>query len=205
MLFRSSLFDEIRSLITGWTVVFLGLLAFIVFTKYGDYYSRTWLLLWYIFGLLALIVSRIILRTSLGYLRRESLNQRHFVLVGSGELEQRVASKIRAATWTGLSITGFFSDLPNQHRHCQATAGIPNFGGVPDVVSYVEEHDINQVWITISLKHTEKTRNIIDELHTVAVDIRLILDIFNRSNAPQRIQFVMHPHHANLAAFPHIY
>ena len=174
-----SLFDEIRSLITGWTVVFLGLLAFIVFTKYGDYYSRTWLLLWYIYGLLALIVSRIILRTLLGYLRRKGLNQRHIVLVGSGELGQRVAAKIKGAAWTGLSIAGFFTDIPNQHRDCPSIADIPDLGGIADVVSYVEKHDIDQVWITMSLKHIDKIRSLIDELHTVVVDVRLIPDIFS--------------------------
>lgn len=174
-----SLFDEIRSLISSWSAVFLGLLAFIVFTKYGDFYSRTWLLFWYASGLIALIVSRIILRSFLGYLRRRGLNQRHIVLVGSGELGQRVASKIKDAAWTGLSIAGFFSDIPGQHHHCPAIAGIPDLGGIADVVDYVEKHDIDQVWITMSLKHIDKIRKLIDELHTVAVDVRLIPDIFS--------------------------
>ena len=174
-----SILDEVRGILTGWFVVFSLFLAIVVFAKYSHHFSRTWIFLWFSFGVLAFIISRIILRFSLYFFRKKGLNQRHMVIVGSGELGQRIAAKIKVAAWTGLQITGFFSDIPNQQANSEDIADIPDLGKISEVVAYVDKNNIDQVWIAMSLRHIDKIRNLIDELHTVAVDVRLIPDIFS--------------------------
>jgi len=174
-----SILDEVRGILAGWFVVFSLFLAIVVFAKYSHHFSRTWMFLWFSSGVLALIISRIILRFSLYFFRKKGLNQRHIVIVGSGELGQRIAAKIKVAAWTGLQIKGFFSDIPNQQANSKEIANIPDLGKISDVVAYVDKNNIDQVWIAMSLRHINKIRNLIDELHTVAVDVRLIPDIFS--------------------------
>ena len=174
-----SILDEVRGILAGWFVVFSLFLAIVVFAKYSHHFSRTWIFLWFSFGVLAFIISRIILRFSLYFFRKKGLNQRHMVIVGSGELGQRIAAKIKVAAWTGLQITGFFSDIPNQQANSEDIADIPDLGKISEVVAYVDKNNIDQVWIAMSLRHIDKIRNLIDELHTVAVDVRLIPDIFS--------------------------
>ena len=174
-----SILDEVRGILTGWFVVFSLFLAIVVFAKYGHHFSRAWMFLWFSSGVLAFVISRFILRFSLYSFRKKGLNQRHIVIVGSGELGQRIAAKIKVAAWTGLQIKGFFSDIPNQHANSEEIADIPDLGKISDVVSYVDENNIDQVWIAMSLRHINKIRKLIDELHTVAVDVRLIPDIFS--------------------------
>jgi putative colanic acid biosynthesis UDP-glucose lipid carrier transferase len=174
-----SILDEVRGILTGWFVVFSLFLAIVVFAKYSHHFSRTWIFLWFSFGVLAFMISRIILRFSLYFFRKKGLNQRHIVIVGSGELGQRIAAKIKVAAWTGLQITGFFSDIPNQQANSKDIADIPDLGKINEVVAYVDKNDIDQVWIAMSLRHIDKIRNLIDELHTVTVDVRLIPDIFS--------------------------
>ena len=174
-----SILDEVRGILAGWFVVFSLFLAIVVFAKYSHHFSRTWIFLWFSFGVLAFIISRIILRFSLYFFRKKGLNQRHIVIVGSGELGQRIAAKIKVAAWTGLQITGFFSDIPNQQANSEDIADIPDLGKISEVVAYVDKNNIDQVWIAMSLRHIDKIRNLIDELHTVAVDVRLIPDIFS--------------------------
>lgn len=174
-----SILDEVRGILSGWFVVFSLFLAIVVFAKYGDHFSRTWMFLWFSSGMIAFVLSRIILRSCLYFFRKKGLNQRHIVIVGSGELGQRIAAKIKVAAWTGLQIKGFFSDIPNQQANSKEIADIPDLGKISDVVAYVDEHNIDQVWIAMSLKHIDKIRTFIDELHTVAVDVRLIPDIFS--------------------------
>ena len=174
-----SILDEVRGILAGWFVVFSLFLAIVVLAKYGNHFSRAWMILWFSSGVLGFVISRIILRYCLYFFRNKGLNQRHMVIVGSGELGLRIAAKIKVAAWTGLQIQGFFSDIPNQQANVEEIADIPDLGKIRDVVSYVDKNNIDQVWIAMSLKHIDKIRTLIDELHTVAVDVRLIPDIFS--------------------------
>ena len=85
--------------------------------------------------------------------------------------------KIRRATWTGLYIHGFFSDTPGQHQVHPELADIPDLGSLDEVVAYLETHPVDQVWIGLSLRHIDKIRRLVDALHTVTAEVRLILDI----------------------------
>jgi putative colanic acid biosynthesis UDP-glucose lipid carrier transferase len=174
-----SIFDELKQIFVAWSIVSLAFLTLLVFTKYSEHFSREWLIWWFSSGLCSLAFSRVFIRWGLRKFREKGLNQRHIVIIGSGDLGIRVAKKIKSAEWTGLNIKGFFSDIPGQQKQHADIADLPDLGPVADVVSYVEEHNIDQVWIAMSLKHIDKIKSLIDELHSVTTDIRLIPDIFS--------------------------
>lgn len=174
-----SVIDEIKQIFIAWGVVFFILLALLVFTKYTEMFSREWLIWWFSSGLGSLVLSRLGLRWGLSKFRQKGLNQRYIIIIGSGELGIRVAKKIKSAGWTGLSIRGFFSDVPGQQQQHPEIADLPDLGPISEVVNYVETHDVDQVWICMSLRHIDKIRLMIDDLHRVVTDIRLIPDIFS--------------------------
>ena len=174
-----SVFEEIKQLFFAWGFVFFILLALLVFTKYTETFSREWLIWWFVSGLSGLALSRFFLRWGLRNFRQKGLNQRYIIIIGSGELGIRVAKKIKSAEWTGLSIKGFFSDIPGQQKQYPEVADLPDLGPIAEVVKYVEANEVDQVWIAMSLRHIDKLRSLIDDLHSVATDIRLIPDIFS--------------------------
>jgi len=166
----SGIAEEILTLLFSWSCAILGLLAFIFFTKTATEFSRHWFLLWFGSAYLGLVLSRITLRILLHTVRNKGFNQRHIILVGSGELNQHLSKKLESSNWMGLKIAGYFSATDdNQH--------LKYLGDVSTVTSYVEQHDIDQVWITLPLTEMNKIEQLSRQLHSVAVDVMLIPDI----------------------------
>lgn len=166
----SGVAEEIFTLLFSWACAILGLLAFVFFTKTADEFSRHWFLLWFSSAYLGLIFSRVLLRTILHNLRNKGFNQRHIVLVGGGPLNQQISKKLESSSWMGLKINGYFSD--------NNTSGNLTFlGNINTVVDYIEQHNIDQIWITLPLTEMDKIEALSRQLHSVAVDVMLIPDI----------------------------
>ncbi|TXL09983.1 hypothetical protein BMR08_11210, partial [Methylococcaceae bacterium CS2] len=166
----SSIAEEVLTLLFSWTCAILGLLAFLFFTKTATEYSRHWFLLWFVSAYLGLIFSRITLRMVLHSIRNRGLNQRHIVLVGGSPLNQQVTKKLESSSWMGLKIAGYF-------YHNNENQDLEYLGDIDTVVQYVEQHDIDQVWITLPLTQMDKIERLSRQLHSVTVDVMLIPDI----------------------------
>jgi len=166
-----SLFEEARTLLLSWGVSMMALLVFMVFTKTTTEFSRHWLGLWFGLVFVGLVLSRICLRLVLRYLRKKGLNQRHIILVGSSVLTAQVAARVQVSDWMGLEVSGFFSDENS------SVDGLNKLGDLSKVVDYVEQHNVDQVWLTLPLKDMDKIEVICQQLHSVSVEVLLIPDI----------------------------
>lgn len=166
-----SLFEEIRTLLLSWGLSMMALLVFMVFTKTATEFSRHWIGLWFTIVFFSLMLSRFVLRLVLRYLRKKGFNHRHIVLVGHGELTTQVAERIQNSKWMGLKITGTFSDdkIP--------VKGLSQLGSIAELVDFVEQHQIDQVWLTLSLRDMDKIETICSQLHSVSVEVLLLPDI----------------------------
>ena len=167
----ASLFEETRTLLFSWGASIVALLVFMVFTKTTTEFSRHWIALWFGLVFVGLVLSRITLRILLRYLRKKGLNQRHIILIGSNSLTAQVAARIQSSDWLGLDISGFFSDENG------TIEGINKLGDLSQLIDYVEEHDIDQIWLTLPLKEMDKIETICHQLHSVSVEVLLIPDI----------------------------
>jgi len=173
--------EEVRILIVSWTALFVILAVLSVITKTSTDYSRLWLGCWYFMGLVALIGSRLLLRYFLAYIRKIGMNQRRIVIVGASDLGQVVAAKINSSPWYGYDIVGFFTDLENVVNNKAGLSGKPVLGATDEVARYVNDNNIDQVWIAISMEKVAVIRAVMDSLATSAIDIRYIPDIFSFS------------------------
>lgn len=170
----ASIFDEVRAVTLAWALVLFLLFAFAFTTKMGVQFSRGWIGVWSLLGWGTLVSGRVFLRVALRWLRSHGFNQRRIVIVGAEGLGEEVARRLLASPWIGLQVAGFFNASPATH----AEPGVPILGGLPDVVGYVEEERIDQVWIALPLKEQDKVESLLHELRHSVVDIRFIPDIF---------------------------
>jgi len=168
-----SIKEEIYSLLLAWWCSMLGLMAFLVFTKTAETLSRHWMGLWFVVTFLSLILLRLVVRASLHTLRKRGLNQRHIVLVGTGDLSKQVVTKISSAPWMGLKISGYFAD----YEKPKSMSGLRHLGSVDGVVAYAETHEVDQVWLTFPLKEIDKIEQLSYQLSSVAVNVILVPDI----------------------------
>lgn len=163
---------EIRALLLGWGCSLLGVLAFIFFTKTATQFSRHWLLFWFISAFILLSFLRIILRGILKEIRIRGYNSRSIVLVGNGELTNKVAKKISNSSWAGLQIKGIFSDSIEQNESLY-----PLLGKIENLYEFLKNHPIDQVWITLPLTEMKNVEHLCRQLHSIVVEIKLVPDI----------------------------
>lgn len=171
-----SFIDEMRKMITAWSLVFVVFALFTFVSKTGPGYSRVWLGLWFFTGLVMLLAFRGALRLALKALRQRGINLRHIVIAGGDELGQQVANRLIDASWSGFRVAGFFCDKP---KHTSLTTQtIPYLGKLEDLAHYVESSRIDQVWIALPLSQGEALEYLLHELRHTIVDIRYVPDIF---------------------------
>ncbi len=166
-----SLFEEIRTLLVSWGLSMMALLVFMVFTKTATEFSRHWIGLWFILVFFSLVLSRLCLRLVLRQLRKKGFNHRHIVLVGNSGFTAQIAERIKNSKWMGLEIIGCFSDdtFPIQ--------GLNKLGSLSELVHFVEQHQVDQVWLTLSLRDMDKIETLCRQLHSVSVEVLLVPDI----------------------------
>lgn len=171
-----STLTEIKSITMAWVMIALLLAALAFVTKSGADYSRSWVGIWFVSTWFCFVVSRIVMRLILRWLRSSGFNHRHIIIVGTGAQAMVVADRLIKTTWFGLEIEAFFgandSDLADQFK------GKKLILDYDELREYVDKNELDQVWI--ALPHTEEKmiRDVITVLDGASVEIRYVPDIF---------------------------
>ena len=172
----SSTLSEIRQLTMAWLMAGLLLTGLAFATKSGADYSRSWMGFWFVSSWVALISSRVLLRMVLRWLRSSGFNHRHIVIVGTGEQAVVVADRLQRSTWFGLEISALFGpktdQLPGWLRDKMLISDIA------ELRRYVDEEEVDQVWISLPHSEEETIRRVISALDGSVAEIRYVPDIF---------------------------
>jgi len=171
-----TLADELRNLLLAWLVI-AGIAAGALFaTKTGSVFSRVWVSAWVIGSAATTTALRILLRVFLRAMRRRGLNQRHIVIAGAGTLGATVVDRLRAAPWAGFEVAGYFDDDPDKTG--TLVTGRPVLGDTSRLSAYVQNCEIDQVWIALPLRAESRIREILTALREQSVEIRFVPDIY---------------------------
>ncbi len=172
----ASTLTEIKYLTMAWLMVAL-LLALLAFaTRSGAEFSRSWIGIWFVSVWVGLVVSRVILRIILRWLRSNGYNHRHIVIVGTGDQATVVADRLRKSAWFGLEISAMFQTVSSKLPDWLSETTI--LSEYSELRHFIDNNDIDQVWI--SLPHSEEAsiRKVIEVLDGANVQIRYVPDIF---------------------------
>ena len=123
-----------------------------------------------------LILERFMLREVLRFFRSKGYNVRRVLIIGAGELGERVAKKINDSSWTGLEISGFLDDSVDVGASIQ---GAKVLGRIRDINKITNELDIDQVFIALPAKSYEKTTYVVEKLRDEVITVRIVPDIYH--------------------------
>jgi len=171
-----SILSEIKQLSMAWFMIGLFMMALAFVTKSGADYSRMWMGMWFVSTWVSLIGLRITMRLLLRWLRSSDFNHRHIVIVGTGHQAAVVADRLRRSTWFGLEISALYGadtrELPDWLRSKRL------IDNVDELRRYIDEGDVDQVWISLPHSEEETIRNVISALDGSDAGIRYVPDIF---------------------------
>ena len=172
----SSTLTEIKYLTMAWAMVALMLMALAFITKSGSDYSRSWMAVWFVSVWVSLVGTRVVLRLVLRWLRSSGFNQRHIVIVGTGEQATVVAARLQSSSWFGLDIAAFFSGVQNRLPPKFSDKKI--ISELDELRRFVEDNGIDQVWISLPHSEEKTIREVISALEDTTAEIRYVPDIF---------------------------
>jgi putative colanic acid biosynthesis UDP-glucose lipid carrier transferase len=174
----SSTLTEVKHITIAWVLVAMTMTMLAFVTKTGAEYSRSWMMIWFTSGWMALVMSRGVLRAVLRYLRSSGFNHRHIVIVGTGDQAAIVADRLQKSTWFGLEISALFSSGPVSDYLPPWLKDKKIITEYYDLRRHVDNNDVDQVWISLPHSEEKTIREVINALEDSAAEIRYVPDIF---------------------------
>jgi len=159
------------------TLIMLAGLAFL--TKTGETYSRSWFLLLGAFSFSLLIFFRCTLLIVLRLMRSRGWNERRVIIIGAGDLGEKLLETVQQKLWTGFHIVAVFDDHALKNA-LFTIHGVPVIKTPENISAYLSasHQEIDEVWLALPLHAEKRVKEILHELRHHIVTTRFVLDIF---------------------------
>jgi Undecaprenyl-phosphate glucose phosphotransferase len=152
-------------------------LVLVALTYFGrERYSRLTLALFAGYSFVLVAATRVTFRVWLEALRRRGLNLKSILLVGAGELGERVVETIEHHRELGFRVTGVLSRdllLPGT-----TVRGVPVIGTADELERILTEHPVDQVILALPSEDTALLKALMEKLALRTVDVKIVPDLF---------------------------
>lgn len=171
----------------GWIII-VGVLTLIgKATGLVDEYPTQVLIPWVFAAPVALLVTRLVALRFFSRSRQASA-VKSAVIVGSNDTGATLHERIVAHAISGIEVLGFFDDRDHSR---QASGAIEHhIGNVADAGSYVREHHVNFIFISMPMSAQPRLLALLDELKDTTASIYFVPDIQNFEMMQARIDDV---------------
>ncbi|MDO9385093.1 MAG: undecaprenyl-phosphate glucose phosphotransferase [Thiobacillus sp.] len=163
------------NLLIAWLIVLVilgavGALSGII----GEYNARV-LLWWVLITPLLLFVGHSLVRAYLEMLRSQG-SIRRVVIVGANDLGRKLADRIHQQRSLMMRVEAFFDDRSGDR--CEGELKSVVSGGIEDVATYVAEHEIDLVYITLPMFNHPSVMDLVSALKDTTASIYFVPDVF---------------------------
>lgn len=166
-------FTVVRAAV-GWTSVAMALVTVGYAGEVLATVPRAQAALFYAAGLAGLCGIRLAAALFVERWQRSGRLVRHVVIVGAGELGQRLVRHLRRAG-PGVRLIGLFDD--RRDRVPDYVAGYPVLGTIDDLVAFAREHPVDLVIVALPYGAKLRIREWLQKLRALPADVRLCPDI----------------------------
>src|SRR5262245_898004 len=186
--FRSPLPQALR-IVGAWSMIFLVLTAAMFFAKRGETFSRVWLASWFVVGLAAIVIERLLLMLLVRGLTRAGRLDRRTAIVGGSQSAEGLVQALAAQRDTGLRICGIFDDR-NEDRSPDVVAGFPKLGTVDDLVEFARSAQLDLVIFTLPISAESRILQMLRKLWVLPIDIRLAAHMSRLRLRPRSYSYI---------------
>ena len=170
---NGNLLVYISDTLIGWGII-ISILMFLGYATRLTYrFSEEVIMAWFIATPLMLIASHLAVHWIATSKRRRGKTC-SVVIVGANEVGQNLVERIAEYPYLLMEARGFFDDR-NASRRIQGN--IPLLGAVSEVASYVRQHNIEMIFISLPMTAQPRIRKLLDELHDTTASIYFMPDV----------------------------
>lgn len=136
----------------------IALLLAIIFFIQMEHIPRSLLAIFYFMNTTLMVMERYFIRRILYRTRTGGRNMKHLILVGYSSAATAYIDRIKSNPQWGYMIHGIFDD--NLSREFEYR-GVPIVGTIDEVAHFLEENNLDEVAITLSIKEYDKLERIV--------------------------------------------
>ena len=152
----------------------LIVVALTYFTR--ERYSRLMLAFFSVYAFVGVSSARLLLRGVLSAVRRRGYNLKSILVIGAGELGQRVIETVEGHKELGFRVVGLLSLRPDKVG--QQVLGVPVVGHVKDVDTVLDARSVDQVIIAVPLEEQGAVKPLMEQLALRTVDVKVVPDLY---------------------------
>jgi len=175
-----------RDTFIGWGLVIGALTLIGYITQHEIFYSPQIITAWLIITPFGLLLSHIVLRIITVHMNKEGELQ-SAVVVGVNENSLRFVKRISEQAYLQMNILGYFDSRSDVRIH---QGFWPKLGEIPDIVGYVQKHNVQVVYISLPMSHDPRILEILDGLHDTTASVYFLPDIQIFDLMQARINYV---------------
>lgn len=163
--------------VTSFSVLILTALTFF----YREFsYSRIVVVYFWIIATLLIAVSHWLVRKILVMVRGRGWNLQKVLVVGAGELGQKVVEKLNLHPEIGFQVVGFLTRHPEKIG--QSFQKCKVLGEYQDVSKIIRDYEVDQLFIALPLQAHDRLQQVLDNLGEETVDIKVVPDLLQYMN-----------------------
>jgi undecaprenyl-phosphate glucose phosphotransferase len=144
--------------------------------QFGQTVSRLWIGLWFVGGLAVLVLARTGLRMFLNHLRTLGMDVQRVVVVGLRHPVVKIHRYLDRNPWVGMNVVGYFS---SRYDLSDEQVSIPCLGAPDELVAYLEQNQVEQVWISLPLGERDRIKQLLEKLERYPINVKLVPDLFD--------------------------
>ncbi|VAW19065.1 Putative glycosyl transferase [hydrothermal vent metagenome] len=176
-------------LLGAWTGLISLLIILAFFTKMGAEFSRGWLAIWFIAGLITLLVERAVMSAFVARSTRSGRLRRRAVIVGGGTRAAELIKALEATPDSGVRICGIFDDRGDD-RSPARISGFPKLGTIAELASFARSANIDLLIVSLPYTAEERLLGILQQLWILPVDIRLAAHLNKLRFRPRAYSYI---------------
>jgi len=143
--------------------------------KISSFYSRIWLISWFIGSVGLLLLVRLFLSDWVQRQAAQNAFANRTVIVGVGEQGQRLLKHLEQVGVGRVRVLGTIDDIKGSGETAEPTAN--HLGGMDDLVALIRQGGVDEVLIALPWHQEARVHAVVQRLATMPVHIRLALDL----------------------------
>jgi Undecaprenyl-phosphate glucose phosphotransferase len=152
----------------------LILVALTYFTR--ERYSRLTFAIFVAYAFIGVSVTRLVFRQVLAEVRRRGYNLKTILVIGGGDLGQRVIETVESHRELGFRVTGVLTR--RAEKVGTRVAGVPVLAQVADVEQVLDREPVDQVIIALPIEDQSLVKQLMEQLALRTVDVKVVPDLY---------------------------
>jgi putative colanic acid biosynthesis UDP-glucose lipid carrier transferase len=177
------------SLLLRWSVLVAVLLALGYVTKFSEDFSRRVIVTWVLITPMLLVMLSLLLQEITRALLRDATQTRRAVIVGCTPGSTELARRLEQHGELGIAVAGFFDDRGSDRLGCAKYAQL--LGRFSDVAAFVNNRNIDVIFIAISPGQVARVRDLVHELGDTTASIYFVPDMSGFDMIQQRASDIL--------------